>query len=210
MPRSHEGLVSLIASYGLPEEVVEAFRAVDRAGFVPEGSVRDAYRDAPVPIPEGQTTSQPTLIAQMVAAAEISPGDRVLEVGTGYGYQTAVLSRLAGEVVSLERWSTLAEAARANLERNGVPNVSVYVCDGYEGWPGRAPYAAIVVSAAAPEVPAALAEQLAEGGRMVIPVESRYGDDVVVLLKTDGEVRRERLLTPARFVPLVRGKEERP
>jgi protein-L-isoaspartate(D-aspartate) O-methyltransferase len=141
----------------------------------------------------------------MVAAADIAPEDRVLEVGTGYGFQTALLSRLAGEVVSIERHADLSAAARANLERAGISGVTIVIGDGSLGHADGAPYDAIVVSAGAERVPPALVRQLAEGGRLVIPISGRYGEDVYLFAKRGGALERERLVSPARFVPLVPG-----
>ena len=204
MPRTQQGLVRLLRRHGIDERVVQAFADVARARFVPRGSVSFAYADRPVGIPEGQTTSQPSLIARMIEAAAPSSTDMVLEVGTGYGYQTALLARLAGRVVSIERFDVLAEAARKNLEDAGIENVRVLVGDGWKGVPEHQPFDAIVVSAAAEEVPPALEEQLAEGGRLVIPVKGPVSDDVLLFVKTGGRVEKRSLLTPARFVPLVR------
>ena len=184
--------------------VISAFRAVDRADFVPKDARKEAYRDRPITIGEHQTTSQPSLIARMVEAAEIAPTDRVLEIGTGYGFQTAVLAQLAAEVVSIDRHASLVETARANLAATGIENVELVVGDGWKGWPERAPYAAIVVSAGAAELPAAFEEQLLDNGRLVIPLTGGLGDDVYVYKRVNGRLVRERLLTPARFVPLVR------
>ena len=205
MPASQEGLARAIERTGLTDpRIVAALRHVDREDFVPESLRRDAYSDRPIPIPEGQTTSQPSLIAHMIDAASPGPTDRVLEVGSGYGFQTALLAELAERVVSVDRWPALVEAARKNLERNGVTNVGVYLGDGWKGWPDEAPYDAIVVSAVADEVPEALGEQLAEGGRLVIPVKRSRSDDVLLYTKEMGKLRLVRVVTPARFVPLVR------
>ena len=205
MPRSQQGLVRLLRRQGVDERVVGAFAEIDRAGFVPEGSQAVAYTDRPVGIPEGQTTSQPSLIARMIEAAAPGPSDRVLEVGTGLGFQTALLARLAAEVVSIERFEALAEKARGNLAAAGIRNARLIVGDGWEGAPAYRPYDAIVVSAAAEEVPRALEEQLGEGGRLVIPVKGPASDDVFLFVKHEGKVGKRALLTPARFVPLVRG-----
>jgi protein-L-isoaspartate(D-aspartate) O-methyltransferase len=206
MPRTQEGLARLVEREGLKDaRIVEAFRAVRRADFVPSGSERDAYFDRPVGIPENQTTSQPSLIARMLDAVEPKATERALEVGTGLGFQTALLSRLVAEVVSIERWESLARRAGAALDRAGVSNVTIVVGDGWQGAPEHAPFDVIVVSAAASGVPPALVEQLAEGGRMVIPVRAARGDDVLLFEKKDGELVRIRLVTPARFVPLVPG-----
>jgi len=209
MPRTQEGLARLIDRQGLRDpRIADAFRRVDRASFVPPDERTIPYRDRPVPLPEGQTTSQPSLIARMIDAAAPEEGSSVLEVGTGYGFQTALLSVLAGEVVSVERSPGLAAAARANLERNGIRGPRVYVGDGWEGWRADAPYDAVVVSAAAAAVPGALVEQLREGGRLVIPVRSSRSDDVLLYVKKEGTIGLPRIITLARFVPLVR-KEQR-
>lgn len=205
MPSTHEGLVALVAGDSSDSRVVDAFRHTDRVGFVPAEVRSHAYRDRPVPLPEGQTTSQPSLIARMVEAARIGPDDRVLEIGTGFGFQTALLARLAAEVISVERFEALARGARANLARAGIANATVIVGDGWEGYPERAPFDAIVVSAAASEVPSSYAGQLHEGGRLVIPVARPGSDDVLLFRKTGAELARVALLTPARFVPLIPG-----
>ncbi len=208
MPRSQEGLTRLIERDVADPRIVAAFRSVPREGFVPEGLKGEAYRDRPVPIPHEQTTSQPSLIARMIDAARVQGDDRVLEVGTGYGFQTALLAKLAREVISVERHAGLAEAARKNLKRAGIDNASVIVGNGWDGAPGAAPFEAIVVAAAADEVPRALVEQLAEGGRLVIPVKRGGSDDVLLFEKKEGELIEMRLVTPARFVPLVQGGPE--
>ncbi len=200
---TQEGLARLVQREGVAPEVVDAFRSVDRAGFVPPGSRREAYRDRPVGLPAQQTTSQPSLIARMIDALKLRPDMRVLEVGTGYGFQSALLARLAGDVYSIERHADLAEAARRNLEEAGIESVLVVVGDGWKGEPRFAPYDAIVVSAAAPEVPRALADQLAERGRMVIPVDQPRGTDVILFEKRDDALQKVRVITPARFVPLI-------
>ncbi|HEX2050697.1 MAG TPA: protein-L-isoaspartate(D-aspartate) O-methyltransferase [Actinomycetota bacterium] len=208
MPSSQEGLARLVERESLVDlRIVDAFRAVDRARFVPAHAAADAYLDRPIGIPEEQTTSQPSLIARMLDAAAPRAGDRALEVGTGYGFQTALLSRLVDDVVSIERWPALADAARANLDAAGVRNVEVVVGDGWRGVPDRAPFDVVVVSAAADEVPAALGDQLADGGRLVIPVRARLSDRVYLYVKEGARLRRRRLVSPARFVPLVRGDD---
>jgi protein-L-isoaspartate(D-aspartate) O-methyltransferase len=187
---------------------VAAFRRIAREDFVPEHARADAYGDRPIEILEQQTTSQPSLIARMVDAADLLPGDRVLEIGTGFGFQTALMATLAGEVISVERYASIAEQARANLDDVGISNAEVVVGDGWLGWPERAPYEAVIVSAAATEVPSALGEQLVAGGRLVIPLRVGVGDEVVLFVKHGDELVRARLLTPARFVPLVQGTPE--
>jgi protein-L-isoaspartate(D-aspartate) O-methyltransferase len=204
MPRTQEGLARLIDRERLADErIAAAFRTIDRADFVPTHFRAEAYGDRPVGIPEHQTTSQPSLIARMIDAAAPKKDDRVLEIGTGFGFQTALLSRLAREVVSIERWESLADAARKNLEVAGIDNVEVIVGDGWLGCTERAPFDAVVVSAAASELPEPLAEQLAEGGRLVIPLRDAFADQVYVFEKNGGRVERRRLVSPARFVPLI-------
>lgn len=208
MPRDHEGLASLIQSEGVSPRVAAAFRVVDRADFVPKEARREAYGDRPVSIAEHQTTSQPSLIARMIDAAEVAESDRVLEIGTGLGYQTALLAQLTTEVVSIDRHASLVDQARANLDGAGITNVEVVVGDGWQGWAPRAPYAAIIVSAGAAELPSAFCDQLIDGGRLVIPLTGGMGDDVYVYKKVGAELVRQRLLTPARFVPLVRERDD--
>jgi protein-L-isoaspartate(D-aspartate) O-methyltransferase len=210
MPRSQEGLARLVEREGVDPRIVDAFRHVRREDFVPEGAESVAYSDRPVGLPEEQTTSQPSLIARMLDSVEPRPGDRALEVGTGFGFQTALLALLVAEVVSIERWASLATAARSALDRAGVSNVRVVVGDGWQGLRDEAPFDVIVVSAAATAVPDALVEQLSEGGRMVIPVRAARGDDVLLFRKEAGELVRVRLVTPARFVPLVPGSPPAP
>ena len=204
MPKSQEGLARLVAREGVAEWVLDAFRAVDRAAFTPEKTGAAAYADRPVALPEGQTTSQPSLIAKMIDELAPPQGGRVLEVGTGYGFQTALLARRASLVVSIERHPRLAERACANLERAGVANCLVVVGDGWLGESAHAPYDGIVVSATAPEVPTALAAQLTEGGRLVIPVRDGYDERVVLLGKRAGTLQMIKRMVSARFVPLVR------
>ena len=201
---SQEGLARLVAREGVTQWVVDAFRAVDRAAFTPEGTGAAAYADRPVALPEGQTTSQPSLIARMIDELAPPEGGRVLEVGTGYGFQTALLAQRASLVVSVERHVGLASRARANLERAGVVNCVVMVSDGWKGEPGHAPYDGIVVSATASEIPPVLAAQLTEGARLVIPVRDGYDERVVLLEKRAGALEMIKRMVSARFVPLVR------
>jgi protein-L-isoaspartate(D-aspartate) O-methyltransferase len=201
-----EDLVRAARAAGVGDRrVLEALGRVRREGFVPESLREHAYQDRPVPIAHGQVTTQPSLVGRMVAALRLGGGERVLEVGTGLGYQAAVLAALlpAGHVWTLERFADLAAQARANLAAAGAGNVTVVVGDGTLGWPEPAPYQAIVVAAAAPRVPSPLAGQLAEGGRLVQPLGPGGNELVTLLRKRDGRLREERVLVPAYFVRLV-------
>jgi len=205
MPRTQEGLARLIEREGVQDpRILEAFRTIDRADFVPGRFRFDAYRDRPVGIPEDQTTSQPSLIARMIDVAAPGPEDNVLEVGAGFGFQTALLARLAKSVIAIELWPSLAQAATENLKQAGAGNARVEVGDGWAGYEEGAPYDVVIVSAAADEVPDALVNQLVDGGRLVIPVREPTGDNVYAFVKRGGRLERGRLVTPARFVPLVR------
>jgi protein-L-isoaspartate(D-aspartate) O-methyltransferase len=183
--------------------VLDAFRRVPREGFVPPQWRAVAYRDQPIPIPHGQVTTQPSLIAQMVAALQLRGTERVLEIGTGLGFQTALLAVLAREVFSIERFGDLAAQARANLRAAGITNVTIVVGDGSLGLPDHAPYAGIVVSAAAPQVPPPLGEQLLEGGRLIQPLGPGGQERVIVFRKAQHRLVQEAEVTLACFVPLV-------
>jgi protein-L-isoaspartate(D-aspartate) O-methyltransferase len=185
------------------ERLLTAIAELPRTGFVPEEYGARAHVDAPVPIPHDQVTTQPSLVAQMVNALALSPDRAVLEIGTGYGWQTALLARLAAEVWSIERFADLADTARANLGAHGVTNARVVVGDGTLGLPDHAPYDAIIVAAAFPEVPSPLVGQLAEGGRLVQPIGRGGREDVVLFTKREGALVSVRVLTGARFVRLV-------
>ena len=175
---------------------------VSREAFVPESSTYLAYEDIPLPIGEGQTISQPYIVALMVGALELRRTDRVLEIGTGSGYQAAVLSELASEVISVERISSLADSARQRLASLGYSNVKVYQAETRLGWPAEAPYDAIVVAAGAPKLPGELIEQLAMGGRLLIPVGSKESQELMKTTRiADGF--SVHTLAPCRFVPLV-------
>lgn len=194
-----------IAARGVTDpRVLAAMREVPRDAFVPEGERAAAFDDGPLPIGEGQTISQPYIVALMCEAAEIGPDDRVLDVGTGSGYGSAVASRLAATVCSIERHARLAEAARERLGGLGYGNVEVRVGDGTLGWPeGDAAFDAIIVAAAAPAVPEALKAQLAVGGRLVIPVGARHGQSLVRVRRTEAGDFAEEHLGEVAFVPLV-------
>jgi protein-L-isoaspartate(D-aspartate) O-methyltransferase len=178
-------------------------RGLPRALFVPPELAGRAYEDIPLPIPHEQVTTQPSLVARMVEALRLDGSETVLEVGTGYGWQTALLTRLARFVRSVERWQDVAETARANLQRLAVENAGVVVGDGTEGLAEHAPYQAIVVSAAFPSVPAPLAEQLAEGGRLVQPLGRGGNEDVFLFEKRAGGLVPVRSISLAHFVRLV-------
>jgi protein-L-isoaspartate(D-aspartate) O-methyltransferase len=184
------------------ERVLEAMRAVPRHCFVPEHMRGSAYRDSPLPIGQGQTISQPYIVAYMTETLELAGGEKVLEIGTGSGYQAAILAHIAGEVISVERLARLAEEARNTLSDLGYDNVRVVVGDGTEGWPEEAPYDAIMVTAASPDVPEPLREQLADGGRLVVPVGPRHTQQLVRIRREGDAFRREHLLDVA-FVPLI-------
>jgi protein-L-isoaspartate(D-aspartate) O-methyltransferase len=184
------------------ERVLEAMGRVPRELFVPPGEVHRAYDDSALPIGHGQTISQPFMVAVMCQLLALRGNERVLDVGTGSGYAAAVLAELAGEVVSIERLPALAQAAREALDRAGYGAVEVRVGDGSLGAPDRAPFDAITVAAAAPGVPPALAAQLAEGGRMVVPRGSRSSQHLVLAVRA-GDRLVERSSTPCRFVPLI-------
>jgi protein-L-isoaspartate(D-aspartate) O-methyltransferase len=203
---AREEMVRLqLAGRGLVNErVLAAFRAIPREAFVPD-RVRDlAYRDAPLPIGEDQTISQPYVVAVTLDALRLDGGERVLEIGTGSGYAAAVLGRAAREVYTVERLRGLAEAARARLARLGYENVHVLHGDGTLGWPEHAPYDAIAVAAGSPEVPQALRAQLAIGGRLVIPIGEDEGAQTLMrITRTGPDAYQQEELLPVRFVPLI-------
>ena len=184
------------------ERVLEAISATPRAGYVPGGYRTAAYRDEPVPIGHGRVTTQPSLSARMIEGLRLAGDDHVLEIGTGLGFQTALLARLAASVVSIERWPDLADQARRNLARQGIGNAEVLDGDGSRGLPDRAPYDAILVSAAFPQVPAPLAAQLRVGGRLVQPIGPGGREQVVLFERSAAGLQRRQVLTLARFVRL--------
>jgi protein-L-isoaspartate(D-aspartate) O-methyltransferase len=177
-------------------------RAVPRHRFVPAYQAGSAYRDSPLPIGQGQTISQPYIVALMSEMLELKGDEKVLEVGTGSGYQAAILGQLAAEVISVERFESLAQEARARLRELGYHNVRVDVGDGSLGWPPDAPYDAIIVTAASPELPPPLEEQLAEGGRLVAPVGPRWTQYLLRVRRRKGKLKREKTIGVA-FVPLI-------
>jgi protein-L-isoaspartate(D-aspartate) O-methyltransferase len=200
----------VLRAYGVKDErVIRAMDHVRRADFLPLPIRSLEFEDRPLPIGYDQTTSQPSLIAMMVAALELKPGCSVLEVGTGSGYQTALLGELCQKVASIEIVPALARSAAARLRELGYKNVSVKAGDGYLGWPEEAPFDGIVVSASAPKVPAPLIAQLKPGGRMIIPIgDSAFGQLLLVIKQADGGYTSEKTL-PVSFVPMTGDQAER-
>lgn len=197
-------LIEQIRERGIEDlEVLQVFDRVSRHLFLPESVHNRAYDDAPLPIGFGQTASQPSLQALYLQVLRLQPTDRVLEIGTGSGYQTALLAQLAGHVYSVERIRELSVRARAALDAMRLPNVALLVGDGTIGWTRYAPYDAILVAAAAPNVPAALIDQLAPGGRMLIPLGDRVEQRLTLIRKReDGSLEQEDI-TACTFVPLL-------
>jgi len=194
-----------LVSRGISDpRVLEAMATVPREAFVPADFRSEAYADGPLPIGEGQTISQPFIVALMIEALDLTGDERVLEVGAGSGYAAAVLAELAAEVYAVERQPSLARTAARRLEELGIENVEIVCADGSRGWPERAPYDGIVVAAGAPKVPESLRSQLAVGGRLVIPVgPGRTMQELLRVTRlSETEYRRERLAA-VRFVPLV-------
>jgi protein-L-isoaspartate(D-aspartate) O-methyltransferase len=184
--------------------VLDAIKRVPRHQFVPDHLQDHAYEDRPLPIGQGQTISQPFVVALMTQALDLTPESKVLEIGTGSGYQTAILAELAGDVYTVEVRPELQERARRILEDLGYTNIHYRVGDGWEGWPEQAPFDAIIVTAAAPEWPRRLIDQLANGGRMVIPVgDQTWNQTLWLLTKLDDSLIKESL-GPVRFVPLIK------
>ena len=186
------------------EKVLDAMMKIKRHLFVPADMKRWAYDDRPLPIGYGQTISQPYIVAYMTEAAGLSPGDRVLEIGTGSGYQAAVLAEIVKKVYTIEIIEELADSARSRLKGLGYKNIEVKWGDGYKGWPEHTPFDAVIVTAAPPEVPQALIDQLKVGGRMVVPVGSFF-QELYLITRTASGIDKKRLM-PVRFVPMVHSK----
>lgn len=190
------------------KEVLEAMGHVPRENFVPAELRSKAYEDGPLPIGHDQTISQPYIVALMTQLLAPEPGHKVLEIGTGSGYQAAVLSGLVSEVYTIEIVEPLADRAKKTLAGLGLENVHIRSGDGYKGWPDKAPFDSIIVTCAPDHVPQPLVDQLKEGGRMIIPVGERFGIQKLILLtKKDGAVRRDEMLD-VRFVPLTRERTD--
>lgn len=203
------GFLLMLRRRGITDaRVLRAMDEVPREHFVSPMDVAVAYADHAMPIACGQTISQPYVVAYMTEQLAVEPGDRVLEIGTGSGYQAAVLSRLAREVVTIERYRTLAEGARIRFETLGFDNIVSLIGDGLAGVADRAPFNRIMVTAAAAEIPPALVDQLAIGGLMVLPLGPHSGaQSIVKLTKTEAGVAREKLIA-VRFVPLLAGRAQ--
>ena len=200
---ARQRLVETIRSKGINDlAVLRSFEMTPRHLFVPTGLWHKAYEDAPLPIGSGQTISQPSIHAKYLELLRLTGREKVLEIGTGSGYQTVLLANLVAQVFSIERIANLLDQARANIQRAGVNNVSLLLGDGTVGWRAHAPYDAILVSAASPKVPEPLVEQLAEGGRLVIPLGGMDEQDLVMFTRHGSELVRENIL-PVRFVPLL-------
>lgn len=203
MGHSLEDMVTYdLGERGIKGRVLDAFRKVDRIHFVPEYQREQAYDDRALPLTYGQTISQPYMVALMIQALGLEGNEKVLEIGTGSGYQTALLSQLCGEVWTVERLEPLATAAEDRLDELNYRNIRYRLGDGSLGWPEGAPYERVVVSAACPSVPPTLVEQLAEGGRIVAPVGTTEGQELIIGTKRKGrlETRRD---TPCVFVRLI-------
>jgi protein-L-isoaspartate(D-aspartate) O-methyltransferase len=184
------------------ERVLAAMSKVPREQFVPADMRAASYTDGPLPIGHGQTISQPYIVAFMTEQLRLSSKDRVLEIGTGSGYQAAILAELVAEVYTIEIIEPLAKSAEATLARLGYKNVYVKVGDGYKGWPEHAPFDAIIVTCAPDKVPQPLTDQLKEGGRMIIPVGDRFAQELYLLEKKNGQLKQSAVL-PVRFVPMA-------
>ncbi len=186
--------------------VLAVMEKVPRHEFVPEQYRNRAYDDRPLPIGYDQTISQPYIVAYMTEQLDPKPKDRVLEIGTGSGYQAAVLAQLVAEVYTIEIIEPLAQRAEADLKRLGYTNIHVRAGDGYQGWPEAAPFDAIIVTCAPEKVPPPLVEQLKDGGRMIIPV-GPLGDQELVLLRKQGKELEQHAVLPVRFVPMTGGAQ---
>lgn len=193
----------------MDERVLAAMKTVPRHEFVPESLRSRAYGNHPLPIGHGQTISQPYIVAFMTEQLQPQPTDRVLEIGTGSGYQAAVLAKLVAQVYTIEIVEPLARRAEADLQRLGFKNVKVRAGDGYQGWPEAAPFDAVIVTCAPEHIPQPLVDQLKEGGRMIIPVGPSHDQSLYMLEKKEGKISRKAVL-PVRFVPMTGGAKAPP
>lgn len=201
--RQRRQLIEIIRDHGIEDlEILRAFDVTPRHIFLPESVRHRAYEDAPVPIGFGQTASQPSLQALYLDTLKLSAHDRVLEIGTGSGFQTALLAQLAGHVYSVERIRELSQRARAAIDTLRLSNVALLVGDGTVGWSRYAPYDAILVAAGAPNIPSALVDQLVPGGRMLIPIGDRNTQQLTLITKTDTGIE-SRSISECVFVPLL-------
>ncbi|MBT8328252.1 MAG: protein-L-isoaspartate(D-aspartate) O-methyltransferase [Desulfofustis sp.] len=199
-------MLAVISGYGMKDtDVLQAMERVPRHDFVPDKNRRYSYQDTPLAIGYGQTISQPYIVAEMTRQLQLTPTSKVLEIGTGSGYQAAVLAELTPNVYSIEIIEPLLERARNALIKNGYSTIHLRHGDGYYGWPDAAPFDGIIVTCAAGEIPPPLVEQLAAGGRMLIPVGKKFGTQYLILVTKDqdGSVSSKNLMA-VRFVPLVR------
>jgi protein-L-isoaspartate(D-aspartate) O-methyltransferase len=202
--RKRQRLVEKMQDQGISDpRVLDAVRRVPRDRFVPDAVVQRAYEDSALPIGYGQTISQPSLQALYLQTLEIGPGDKVLEIGAGSGYQTALLAELSSNVYAVERIPELTHRAREILDELGYDNVALVTKDGTTGWAKYAPYDSILVGAAAPRVPDALVDQLTPGGRLLIPVGDRHQQRLTLVRKTEGGGTEEEVVTGCVFVPLI-------
>ena len=190
------------------ERVLAAMGKVPREEFVPLDLRTETYEDGPLPIGHGQTISQPYIVAFMTQQLQPKPSDRVLEIGTGSGYQAAILAELVSDVYTIEIVQPLAKTAEATLQRLGYKNVHIKMGDGYKGWPEEAPFDAIIVTCAPDKVPQPLVDQLKDDGRMVIPVGERFAQELYLLEKKNGQLK-ESVTLPVRFVPMMRSGREK-
>ena len=190
------------------ERVLAAMAKVSREEFIPADARADAYEDGPLPIGYDQTISQPYVVAFMTEQLRPQPSDRVLEIGTGSGYQAAILAELVADVYTIEIIEPLAKTAEATLQRLAYKNVHIKVGDGYKGWPEEAPFDAIIVTCAPENVPQPIADQLKDGGRMVIPVGERFAQQLYLLEKKNGQLK-ESVTLPVRFVPMLRKTQKK-
>ncbi len=203
-------LIMYLRKQGIHDtRVLRAMELMPRVGFVAEAFVEQAYEDSALPIACGQTISQPFIVAYMTQKLGVQPDDIVLEIGTGSGYQAAVLSHLCRHVYTIERYKDLQKSASKEFKKLGIKNVTTIIGDGWLGWPPKAPFDRIIVTAAAPEVPKALLEQLKVGGRMILPLgETRETQFLTQIDRNENGIEQTELI-PVRFVPLVKGRVKR-